>query len=326
MDIDLSVLRMMEREREIPFEEWSRSSSKPFSRRISSTRIAGPSRARASNSTARPATSTSTCPRSTTTVSSSGSGRQPRRLRPHRRLRGEAGHQPALARHRRRQGPRRIPQPRGRHRRRRHPAGTQPADDPHRPRERRGDPAAGGAGARRGVHARFAHPRLRDERCEGAQGAVDHRQPHPPGSRAQAVRPRGSRDRLRSGRDREPRARSGSPVEDRGPCDPAGHQREGRVHRGAGGARARRHLGAPRREDRHRRLVGRPSRPSSRNALSPAKVSSAFVVDASAKAVRALVPDYQLSLAIGKEGQNARLAAKLTGARIDIQPDSVMES
>jgi N utilization substance protein A len=62
------------------------------------------------------------------------------------------------------------------------------------------------------------------------------------------------------------------------------------------------------------------------NALSPAKVTSAFVVDPGLKAVRALVPDYQLSLAIGKEGQNARLAAKLTGARIDIQPDSVMES
>ena len=62
------------------------------------------------------------------------------------------------------------------------------------------------------------------------------------------------------------------------------------------------------------------------NALSPSKVSSAFVLDEATKAVRALVPDYQLSLAIGKEGQNARLAAKLTGAKIDIQPDSVMES
>lgn len=61
------------------------------------------------------------------------------------------------------------------------------------------------------------------------------------------------------------------------------------------------------------------------NALSPAKVSSAFVIDESIKAVRALVPDYQLSLAIGKEGQNARLAAKLTGARIDIQPDSILD-
>ncbi len=61
------------------------------------------------------------------------------------------------------------------------------------------------------------------------------------------------------------------------------------------------------------------------NALSPAKVTSAFVVDESLRAVRALVPDYQLSLAIGKEGQNARLAAKLTGARIDIQPDTAVE-
>jgi len=62
------------------------------------------------------------------------------------------------------------------------------------------------------------------------------------------------------------------------------------------------------------------------HALSPAKVTSAFVLDQSTKAVRALVPDYQLSLAIGKEGQNARLAAKLTGAKIDIQPDSILES
>jgi len=61
------------------------------------------------------------------------------------------------------------------------------------------------------------------------------------------------------------------------------------------------------------------------NALSPAKVTSSFILDASTKAVRALVPDYQLSLAIGKEGQNARLAAKLTGAKIDIQPDSILD-
>ena len=61
------------------------------------------------------------------------------------------------------------------------------------------------------------------------------------------------------------------------------------------------------------------------HALSPAKITSSFVLDASTKAVRALVPDYQLSLAIGKEGQNARLAAKLTGAKIDIQPDSVLD-
>lgn len=61
------------------------------------------------------------------------------------------------------------------------------------------------------------------------------------------------------------------------------------------------------------------------SALSPAKVSSSFILDKETKAVRVLVPDFQLSLAIGKEGQNVRLAAKLTGAKIDIQPDSILE-
>lgn len=61
------------------------------------------------------------------------------------------------------------------------------------------------------------------------------------------------------------------------------------------------------------------------SALSPAKVSSSFILDRETKAVRVLVPDFQLSLAIGKEGQNVRLAAKLTGAKIDIQPDSILE-
>lgn len=61
------------------------------------------------------------------------------------------------------------------------------------------------------------------------------------------------------------------------------------------------------------------------HALSPAKVSSSYTLDAATKSVRVLVPDFQLSLAIGKEGQNARLAAKLTGAKIDIQPDSILD-
>jgi N utilization substance protein A len=61
------------------------------------------------------------------------------------------------------------------------------------------------------------------------------------------------------------------------------------------------------------------------HALSPARVSDSYVLDAATKAVRVLVPDFQLSLAIGKEGQNARLAAKLTGAKIDIQPDSILQ-
>ena len=58
------------------------------------------------------------------------------------------------------------------------------------------------------------------------------------------------------------------------------------------------------------------------NALSPAKVVSVTVVDATTRAARVIVPDYQLSLAIGKEGQNARLAARLTGWRIDIRSDA----
>jgi transcription termination/antitermination protein NusA len=58
------------------------------------------------------------------------------------------------------------------------------------------------------------------------------------------------------------------------------------------------------------------------NALSPAKVSSVRIVDANLRAARVIVPDYQLSLAIGREGQNARLAARLTGWRIDIRSDT----
>ena len=60
------------------------------------------------------------------------------------------------------------------------------------------------------------------------------------------------------------------------------------------------------------------------NALSPAKVVS-VIADDEAKTARVVVPDYQLSLAIGKEGQNARLAAKLTGFKIDIKSESQMK-
>lgn len=57
------------------------------------------------------------------------------------------------------------------------------------------------------------------------------------------------------------------------------------------------------------------------NALSPAKVVS-VMADDSEKSAEVVVPDYQLSLAIGKEGQNARLAARLTGFKIDIKSES----
>ena len=49
------------------------------------------------------------------------------------------------------------------------------------------------------------------------------------------------------------------------------------------------------------------------------------MVDEAARSARVIVPDFQLSLAIGKEGQNARLAARLTGWRIDIRSDEAPE-
>lgn len=61
------------------------------------------------------------------------------------------------------------------------------------------------------------------------------------------------------------------------------------------------------------------------NALAPAKVSRVQVLDEEQRVARVIVPDYQLSLAIGKEGQNARLAARLTGWKIDIHSDAEAE-
>jgi N utilization substance protein A len=58
------------------------------------------------------------------------------------------------------------------------------------------------------------------------------------------------------------------------------------------------------------------------SSLSPSRVTSVTIMDETTRSARVVVPDYQLSLAIGKEGQNARLAAKLTGWRIDIVSDA----
>ncbi|QQM66784.1 transcription termination factor NusA [Actinomyces weissii] len=58
------------------------------------------------------------------------------------------------------------------------------------------------------------------------------------------------------------------------------------------------------------------------NALSPARVASVSIISERDQTARAIVPDFQLSLAIGKEGQNARLAARLTGWKIDIHSDA----
>lgn len=61
-------------------------------------------------------------------------------------------------------------------------------------------------------------------------------------------------------------------------------------------------------------------------ALSPAKVSSVTILEGEERSVLVVVPDNQLSLAIGKKGQNARLAAKLTGVRVDIKSESEVEA
>jgi len=61
------------------------------------------------------------------------------------------------------------------------------------------------------------------------------------------------------------------------------------------------------------------------NALAPARVTSAVAVNNDPNSIKVVVPDFQLSLAIGKDGQNARLAARLTGCRIDIHPDNPVD-
>jgi N utilization substance protein A len=58
------------------------------------------------------------------------------------------------------------------------------------------------------------------------------------------------------------------------------------------------------------------------HALAPARVEKVEIVDLATRSAKVTVPDYQLSLAIGKDGQNARLAARLTGWRIDIHSDA----
>ena len=62
------------------------------------------------------------------------------------------------------------------------------------------------------------------------------------------------------------------------------------------------------------------------HALSPSRVNSVEIIDRETRSARVVVPDFQLSLAIGKEGQNARRAARLTGWRIDIRSDDEPDS
>ena len=161
---------------------------------------------------------------------------------------------------------------------------------------------------------------------EGAEGSVDHGDAaRTPASCASCSRSRSPRSRAASSRScRSPARPATAPRSRCGPPSPASTRRAPASASSASASARSPPSSATRRSTSS--TGTKTSRRSSRTPSRPAKVTSAFVVDETTRAVRALVPDYQLSLAIGKEGQNARLAAKLTGAKIDIQPDSVMES
>ena len=161
---------------------------------------------------------------------------------------------------------------------------------------------------------------------QGHARPADHPVPVPPQPGEEAVRPRGARDRRRHRRDRGDRPRGRPPHQDRGQVHRLRRQRQGRLHRPDGPAGPQRDVGAARREDRHRRLVRRPRRDGGPRAVAgPGQRRSRSSTPTRAPPA-SIVPDFQLSLAIGKEGQNARLAARLTGWRIDIRSDDELSS
>ena len=152
------------------------------------------------------------------------------------------------------------------------------------------------------------------------QGSADRRFAHASGAAEEAVRARGTRDRGGDRRDqavaREPGHRSKIAVASREPAvDPVG------ASVGPKGSRVRNVVTELRGEKID--VVPWAADPATlvANALQPAKVKEARVDDQTQTAL-VIVPDYQLSLAIGKEGQNARLAARLTGWRIDIKSET----
>ena len=169
-------------------------------------------------------------------------------------------------------------------------------------------------------------PRIKCYVVAGPQGharPADHAVAHPPQPGARSCSP--------SRCPRSPTARSRSPPS---PARPATAPRSrssptgpGVNAKGAcigpmGAAGPQRDDRAARREDRHRRLVRRPGRVRRPRAVAGPGAARSRSSTSTARSARVIVPDYQLSLAIGKEGQNARLAARLTGWRIDIRSDA----
>ena len=202
-----------------------------------------------------------------------------------------------------------------------HPAGPQPRRRDGRPRQARGDPAGGRAGAGRGVRPRRADQVPGRLGAQGHARAADHA--------VALATPTWSRSSSPSRCPRSPTAPSRSPAIAR----EAGHRTKIAVHSKVPGVNAKgacigpmgqrvRNVMASCTARRSTSSTGPRTRPSSsptpcRRRGSPRWRSST----SAARSCRVVVPDFQLSLAIGKEGQNARLAARLTGWRIDIRSD-----
>ena len=220
MDIDMSALRALEREKEISFATLVEAIEAGAAHRLPAHR--GPPADRAGRARAQERSRHRVGGRDRRRGHRAPRVRRhPDRVRPHRRHHGQAGHPAAAARRRGRADVRRVRRPRGRHRLRRDPAGQGPAQRLRRPRQDRGGAAAARAGAGRELRARHPAALLRRAGAQGHARAVDHALPHPPQPGAQAVRPRGARDRRRHGRDRRDRPRGRAPHEDRGEVQPA---------------------------------------------------------------------------------------------------------
>ena len=320
MDIDLSILRMLEREKEISFDVLVEAIEQALLTAYHKTPGAAEQRARRARPQDRPRHGVR---RRARRRGQQGRGvrRHPRGLRPDRRHDREADHAAAAARRRGRHPVRRVLRQGGRHRLRRHPAGPQPRRRDGRPRQARGAAAGGGAGAGGALRAR--HPDQVPGRV-GAQGharaadhAVAHRTPTWSRSCSPSRSPRSPTAPSRSPRSparpvTAPRSRCSSTqpgVNAKGACIGPMGQRVRNVMAELHGEK----IDIVDWSDDPAELVA--------HALSPARVTSVDVVDAEARSARVVVPDFQLSLAIGKEGQNARLAARLTGWRIDIRSD-----
>ena len=156
------------------------------------------------------------------------------------------------------------------------------------------------------------------------KGPQHHRLAARPRADQEAVRARGPGDRRRPRRDRQRRARAGLPLQDRRDLARRRRRPGGRLRRPRG-SRVRMVVSELRGEkidiipynDEPARFVAK--------ALSPARVREVLVDDDGQQAT-VIVPDDQLSLAIGREGQNARLAARLTGWRVDIKSETEFSS